>query len=704
MIIQPDSRFNSLFRSFARVGSFVVVFIGCLVLLGWSFDIAILKSVLPGTVTMKANTAVGFLLASASLWLALSDLTDRRIRSLKQACAVVVTLIGLLTLFQYLSGLDLGIDQLLFQEPAGTVSTSNPGRMSPNTALNFLLIGLGLLLLDWETRHGHNPAQFLIILAGVIALLGLLGYAYGVSELYGLLNYTSMAVNTVAAFIVLCLAMLFARPEAGLMAIIISSKVGGFLARRLLPVALVVPIALGWIGLLGERAGLYDTEFGVSLIEVANSAILVIVILATAHALNRVDFARHNAEEALRLAYTDLEKRVTERTFELAVSERIFRDLAETSFVGIYRTSLKGEILYVNAALAHMMGFDSPEEMKRAGVLTRYRDPRERQTLLASLQRDGKVESFETVLLTRSESPLHNLMSVTLNNDIMTGTIVDITARKHAEEALRQSEERFRSTLESMMEGCQIIGFDWRYLFINDAAVRQGMLKKDEMIGHTMSECYPGIENTEMFTSLRYCMDERTSHRMINEFVYPDGSKGWFELSIQPAPNGIFILSSNITARKQAEEQLRNFNAELEQRIAERTLDYQKAKEEAKNANLAKSEFLSRMSHELRTPLNSILGFAQLMEMEELDAEFEKNIKHILKAGRHLLDMINEILDIARIDAGRLFLSPEPVELQSLILETLDIVSPLAYQRLITLELSGFPGECRIRQGRPPAA
>ena len=93
---------------------------------------------------------------------------------------------------------------------------------------------------------------------------------------------------------------------------------------------------------------------------------------------------------------------------------------------------------------------------------------------------------------------------------------------------------------------------------------------------------------------------------------------------------------------------------------------------EAERANAAKSEFLSRMSHELRTPLNSILGFAQLLELGELTDDERDSVEHILKGGRHLLDLINEILDIARIEAGRIALSLEPVPVKETLAEVVE--------------------------------
>ncbi len=132
--------------------------------------------------------------------------------------------------------------------------------------------------------------------------------------------------------------------------------------------------------------------------------------------------------------------------------------------------------------------------------------------------------------------------------------IRDISDRKEAEEALRKGEECYQNTLESLIEGCQIIGYDWRYLFINNSAVSQSKRKKEDFLGHTMMECYPDIEKTDLFAVLRRCMDERISQTIVHELKYPDNSKGWFESRIQPSPNGICILSSEITKCKQADE------------------------------------------------------------------------------------------------------------------------------------------------------
>ena len=206
-----------------------------------------------------------------------------------------------------------------------------------------------------------------------------------------------------------------------------------------------------------------------------------------------------------------------------------------------------------------------------------------RQTILVSILAMGMVLSFLAVvpdvdtqqgidiviflgsigILTILGSRL-NQRDLTLIEEQAHKLSSEIEERKRTQETLRASEERFRSTLESMMEGCQIIGYDWRYLFVNDAVTVHGKQSKDELLGRTMMACYPGIEDSDLFAVLRRCMEERISHTIQNQFIFPDGTVGWFDLSIQPAPDGLFILSTDVTAHIRAEENLRQQTARAE--------------------------------------------------------------------------------------------------------------------------------------------
>jgi putative nucleotidyltransferase with HDIG domain/PAS domain S-box-containing protein len=149
-------------------------------------------------------------------------------------------------------------------------------------------------------------------------------------------------------------------------------------------------------------------------------------------------------------------------------------------------------------------------------------------------------------------------------------TVRDASPPARVEPAVYGSMDRHRRTLDQMLEGCQIIGFDWRYLYVNDAVCRQGRKPREALLGMTMMEAYPGIDATPMFAALRRCMEGRTPVTFENEFRYPDGEAGWFELSIQPVPEGVLILSIDTTARKRAE---RDNERQLRQLQALRAID-----------------------------------------------------------------------------------------------------------------------------------
>ncbi|MBN1497198.1 MAG: HD domain-containing protein [Spirochaetes bacterium] len=120
------------------------------------------------------------------------------------------------------------------------------------------------------------------------------------------------------------------------------------------------------------------------------------------------------------------------------------------------------------------------------------------------------------------------------------------------------------SILDGLLEGCQIISFDYRYVYVNDTVVRHGRKSRDELLGHSMEEAYPGIVTTPMFSLLKQCMDERKTVEMENEFTFSDGGTAWFALKMEPVPEGVFILSMDISERKQQEIELQNHLRRLE--------------------------------------------------------------------------------------------------------------------------------------------
>jgi len=272
----------------------------------------------------------------------------------------------------------------------------------------------------------------------------------------------------------------------------------------------------------------------------------------------------------------------------------------------------------------------------------------------------------------------------------LVGVGVDIAERKRAEDALKKTEERYRSTLDTILEGCQLIDFDWRYLYLNPAAAVQNRRANAELLGCRMPEAWPGIEGTSVFAMMRRCMEERVSARSENEFEFPDGHKSWFDVRAQPVPEGIFVVSVDISERRQAELAVRELNESLERKVLERTRDLDAAKERAEAADRVKSAFLATMSHELRTPLNSILGFTGIVlkgMAGPLNPEQQKQLGMVQNSARHLLDLINDVLDLSRIEAGQLEIRCLPFDLRSSIARVSGSISPQVAKKGLSLRV-----------------
>jgi PAS domain S-box-containing protein len=298
MTSQNDYSFVHRLESLSSYAAVSVAAIGAVVLIGWSFDIAVLKSVNPALISMKVNTAVAFLLSGFALWLLQSkNCRWRAARFTGRACAAAVTAAGLLTLLENLFGWDLGIDQLLFREPGGTAQTVHPGRMAPNTALNFLLIGLSLLLLDVRTRRGWRPAQTLIALVGLIAGVAVLGYVYSASVLFTPSAAANpMSVPAAVAGLLTFAGLFLARPGPGLVQLLTSNQPGSEVARQFLLPILLLPALIDVVLLAGLRAGLYREDLATAAHAVLMTAIFLVVVLSSVASVNRAE----NEIQALR--------------------------------------------------------------------------------------------------------------------------------------------------------------------------------------------------------------------------------------------------------------------------------------------------------------------------------------------------------------------------------------------------------------------
>ncbi len=250
---------------------------------------------------------------------------------------------------------------------------------------------------------------------------------------------------------------------------------------------------------------------------------------------------------------------------------------------------------------------------------------------------------------------------------------VEIRERQRAVEGQLESYALLHAVIEGSNDSIFVKDLKGRYLMINSAGARQRGTVVDNVIGKTDADFFLPEVAEEIRVSDRRVLEAGETQTYEQNLV-EDGKRQTFLITkgIHRTPQGEAIgvvgMSRDITERQQQAEALHT------------------AKEEADLANRAKSEFLSRMSHELRTPLNAILGFGQILEMRPLASEERAAVTQILRGGWHLLDLVNEVLEISRVEAGHLELSLEPIALADLVKGACDLVRPLADQRHIRLE------------------
>jgi signal transduction histidine kinase/CheY-like chemotaxis protein len=289
---------GTLLPSPAQAASAFALVIGAGVLVGWELDLPYLRAMHPGHVAMNPTTALTFILAAGSLWCQTASFADRRAaRWAARGAAGLVALVGAVTLAGYIMGGNLGLDQFLFRARLGT------NRIAPNTGLSFLLLGSALLRLDWQSRPGVWPAQFILLAPITIASISLLGYVYGVGALYGVARYIPMALPTAIVFLALSLGALWANPQRGIVAVVTADHPGGVLARRLLPAAVLIPVLLGWLRLVSEHRGLLPNELGLAIAVVLTILLFTVLIWATSRSLNRADEVRKAGENRLATQY-----------------------------------------------------------------------------------------------------------------------------------------------------------------------------------------------------------------------------------------------------------------------------------------------------------------------------------------------------------------------------------------------------------------
>ncbi len=456
-----------------RAAAAVAMLIGSLVLVGWFAGVGWLTNGGSKFATTKANAAVACILAGFAL--GASSRRSPRTRAAGQFSALALIALALAVLSQYFSGQDLGIDQLLVRDTATVPGVGTPGRMGAATACLFLLVGLELLLLNAGRfpRATQVAGWFLLGLA----FIPYLGYLYGANELYSAHPFTTMALPTVIVLLTLCAGILAAVPEYGLVRYLTGPGVEGTFCRRLVPAAILVPVVFGWIRMEGQRAGLYDTEFGLALYASSNVVAFLALIFWNARWLAGTDAARRAAADELRELNATLERRVEERTRALDESERRFQAIFHSQFEFIGLMALDGTVLEANRTALRAAGATEADVIGKPFWETAWwaHDPAQRERLKAAVARaaDGEHDRFEATHPTPDGGILWIDFSLTPFHD-SSGTVTflipegrDITDRKAFERRLGEQEERFRSAFDYAAIGMALVAPDGRWLRVN---------------------------------------------------------------------------------------------------------------------------------------------------------------------------------------------------------------------------------------------
>jgi len=311
----------------------------------------------------------------------------------------------------------------------------------------------------------------------------------------------------------------------------------------------------------------------------------------------------------------------------------------------------QGNIIHANNTVRTRLGY-SFDELYNEYVLKVH--PPERRAEAERILREmlaGTTEFCPVPVVTKSGKQIP--VETRVKSGFWNGVPVLFVISKDVSK-IQLSEQKFSSAFQSNSAMMSIAIVENRKIIdVNNAVIETMEYSREEIIGRSSEELGfyvdPNIRD-KMFESLKHDIRIQKMEVLLKTKT---GRLITGLMSVEPIYIGgdrcLLTVVIDITERKKAEDEIRN------------------ARYEAEKANMAKSEFLSRMSHELRTPMNSILGFAQLLEMGELSPGQKKGVNHIMKSGRHLLDLINEVLDISRIEAGRLSLSLEPVKVDTII-------------------------------------
>ncbi len=605
-----------------------VIAIGVLTLLSWTIDVQALKSVLPSLRAMKANTAVALTVTGASILL-LAPLRTPRLKRLGLMLGLGVAVFGVAVLAEYLIG-NLGFDRLLVAD-----SGSHPGRPSPLTALVFVFLGVSLASLDLGGR-GSRLSQASGAIASAFLIAGLVGLALGVDFLRG--NEpgggTGVALQTALGLSVAIVGLAFLRPGRGVVAFLSGNDPGAVVARRLAPVAFVLPLLAGFLAREGEAQGIFDPQVGLSGVAVLTTGSMLGLIALTASQLRRSAQDRERANALARNAHED---------------RRRLAAIVEWSNDPIISKSLDGEIQSWNQAAEHLYGYTAEEAI---GSNISIVVPADRQDELADLLRRvagaERVERFETVRRRKDGKLVQVALTLSPIFDAES-KIVGASVIGHDVSDRQRADRMFGQMLEMAPDA--VIGIDENGCIevVNSQTQAMFGYGEEELIGKPAEILVPGSFQRDALSARRR-----------------DGSEFACEITIAPVETDRgrmeMALVRDVTDRKEIEQE----------------------------AERLKSEFFGLVSHELRTPLTSIVGYADVLsevEGEQFSAEGSRYLAIVKRNSERLDRLVQDLLLVGQVGSGTFDIRVGAVDIEAVARECVELSQPAAIEAGVELSV-----------------
>ena len=395
-----------------------------------------------------------------------------------------------------------------------------------------------------------------------------------------------------------------------------------------------------------------------------------------------------------------------------------------------------GVILQINRGFTRTLEYEADEVVGRsASELNIWEDPKQREFIIRELLRSGMVDSVPGTARSKSGKIRYGLVSASIFelNGIKYSIIMvkDLTDRKQAEDVLRQSEQKYRALIETTDTGYSILDSEGNVKDANSSYVTlSGHEKLEEIIGRNVLEWTAGHHRALNSSQLKHCIDNGYIRQLEIDYIDAQGKITPVEINGTTLTIGgstqIVSLYRDITERKKSQEALIEARNDLETRVRDRTENLVKANEKLQNeiterrraelelqqhqkklqealseasdyrmqaemASAAKSEFLTNMSHELRSPLTAIIGFSDLLADRFFGSLNEKQLGYIgeiSSAGRHLLDLINDILDLSKVESRKIEINMGPVDVKRVFSHCISMIGETAHRKGVKIGLS----------------